>query len=426
MSCDICKKAFNILWRRDTKCKRCNRIICTDCSKLQQVRDVFRNICKVCMQDCETIKKIISDSLLAWNHNSQIAKKYWVKDVEFIKQVYKLNKDVKSSKIARDVKTIMQTPMNYSIQEFFNLLIFNNRDVESTITNVVDTFVTRNPKVGYNQYLIKLTIFLLCFCKDYVCLKILEDLYHKIPKQYYPEYQTTQEFIKDHDYMQHDAIQDVKFRFKLEQDQIIAAKQFIESAMMHYKNQFFLNLSFSCAFYILDKIIQSTDSTEIDKFFSVIIQININQLQTKNSELVIARTTTVESIKQYQNQMSKKRSSLYLSVDKCQQDAQLQSQQSCRTVQRKMEISEFEADENENLSHQSPTLLQSQKLEISKLTQELLQLEQQINQLKIENSKLEEISVQNTASLFKEYENSLSDLIDQTEILLKQSMMMSG
>ncbi|CAD8183729.1 unnamed protein product [Paramecium pentaurelia] len=422
MSCDICKKPFNILWRRDTKCKRCNRIICTDCSKLQQVRDIFRNICKVCMQDCETIRKIISESLLAWNHNSQIAKKYWVKDVEIIKSVYKLNKEIKYTKIARDVKTVLQTPMNYSIQEFLNLLIFSNKDIETTITNVIDTYVTRNPQVGYNQNLIKLTIFLLCFCKDYVCLKILEDIYNKIPKQYYPEYQTTQEFIKDHDYMQHDAIQDVKFRFKLEQDQIIAAKQFIESAMMNYKNQFFLNLTFSCAFYIIDKLIQSTDSTDIDKFFSVIIQINIHQLQTKNSELVIARTTTVEGIKQYQNQMAKKRSSLYLSVDKCTQDSRNQSQLSCRTLQRKMDVSEFEADENENLTHQSPTLLQSQKQEITKLTQELLSLEQQINQLKIENQQLEEATVQNTAILFHNYENAISDLIDQTEILLKQSI----
>lgn len=33
------------------------------------------------------MKKIITDDLLAWNHTSEYCKKYWIKDVEFIKQM---------------------------------------------------------------------------------------------------------------------------------------------------------------------------------------------------------------------------------------------------------------------------------------------------------------------------------------------------
>lgn len=46
------------------------------------------------IRDSETIRKTISDSLLAWNHNSEIAKKFWVKDIEFAKKTYNLNKTI--------------------------------------------------------------------------------------------------------------------------------------------------------------------------------------------------------------------------------------------------------------------------------------------------------------------------------------------
>lgn len=61
-------------------------VIVLNCNKYGKCFDRFvRFVCRVLIYitiDSETIRKTISDSLLAWNHNSEIAKKFWVKDIE--------------------------------------------------------------------------------------------------------------------------------------------------------------------------------------------------------------------------------------------------------------------------------------------------------------------------------------------------------
>jgi len=186
-ACETCKRPFGLTRIRHT-CKRCNKIICADCTKgrIKIVTYDLKNAHKVCIA-CEKEHgfqvKFAASNQTSWNKLSKIGAKWFetcnpksvlAKSEDGSEETYKglleiannpetsnphfnaINTDISQGKADRE-KT------NYSLQDF----LYSNQgptkpdQIRTSISNILKAFAVKFPTIGYQQGMINACVFLM-------------------------------------------------------------------------------------------------------------------------------------------------------------------------------------------------------------------------------------------------------------------------